>query len=125
MIAKSLSQVNQKVVVLCDHPVNLIVNGEPVTFPTSGQVARRMDWVEWKGDVATGALAGVPVVYRYPGHVQGLPEPEEGTIYIVAGVIIEELLGSGRTDVFCPDGRAYTWLDGKKYYKRLVAVRPR
>ncbi len=46
-------------------------------------------------------INGVPV-YSAPvvGRVEGLPEPQEGTIYIVSGMVLAHC--QGRTDVFGP-----------------------
>lgn len=65
--------------------------------PPSGQVAR----VEVMRE-PVGTLNGVPLVHNRYGDVQGLPEPREGTVYIVSLVVLQALQGK-RNDVVAPD----------------------
>jgi len=89
-----------KLVNLTPHSIALhLPTGEVLTLPSSG-VAR----------VATlpreeQSFPGLPVpVLSAPvwGQVEGLPSPVEGMIYLVSGVVLEALRGSGRGDVFAP-----------------------
>jgi hypothetical protein len=50
-------------------------------------------------------VAGLPLpVLPAPvcGAVEGLPAPQEGVVFIVSGMVLEALRGSGRSDVFAP-----------------------
>ena len=47
-------------------------------------------------------IAGIPVVRKTYGAVQGLPDPKEGVIYIVSNVVLQALKNS-RDDLLCPD----------------------
>lgn len=74
-------------------------DGEIKVFPPCGIIATASEEFEGAGDVL-----GFPVVKRVrTGLVDGLPDPEQGTIYLVAGLVLDALEGSGRTDVFAPD----------------------
>lgn len=66
------------------------------TFPASGKVARVS--IE---QVAVGEVAGIVAYKQSAGLVVGLPSPEEGTIYIVSGMVVSAI--AGRNDVVAPD----------------------
>lgn len=75
------------------------------TVPPSGSVAR----VEVKDGAPkppteTGPFAWIrrsgPPTY---GAVAGLPEPEEGAVYLVSILVLQALAGTGREDVYAPD----------------------
>lgn len=80
---------------LTPHSLNIIgTNGDVVTVPPSGSVAR----------VSTQRVAGPQVdgidTYRVTfGQVEGLPEPVPGTILIVSGMVAARVC---RDDVFAP-----------------------
>ncbi len=97
-----------KLINLTPHTVRLNGGRE---FPPSGQVARvkarhRAD--AWLSDGPDGAVelddeffrGAVPVYRTVFGQVEGLPEPAEGTVYIVSGVVAAAC--RGRDDVVCP-----------------------
>ena len=46
-----------------------------------------------------------PVVHNTYGEVEGLPDPEPGTIYLVSALVLSALEAQGiyRDDVFAPD----------------------
>ena len=82
-------------------------------YPASGQVAR----------VATvredcGLQGPHRVVRQSFGQVEGLPEPVEGTIYIVSGMVLSALAGS-RPDCVAPD----TGADAIREQGQVKAVR--
>lgn len=63
-----------------------------------------------------GEVEGVPVVRAVYGAVEDLPEPVEGTVFIVSGMVRERI--SNRNDVVSPDtGPTCLREDG-----RIVAV---
>ena len=49
-----------------------------------------------------GDINGIPVVETTYGEIEGLPEPKDGTIYIVSGLVRAALNGT-RDDVVSPD----------------------
>lgn len=63
---------------LTPHAINL----PGLTVPPSGTVARCRELTE-----SAGTLNGVEFVTRRYGAVEGLPEPEEGVVYIVSALV--------------------------------------
>ena len=49
-----------------------------------------------------GNINGIDLVETVQGQVEGLPEIEEGKMYIVSGMVLSALKGS-RADVIAPD----------------------
>lgn len=104
----------KKVVNLTPHEVVVVLeNGEKVTFPPSGVVAR----------VATNeeqlrTVYRVPVVKREWGQLENVPEPEEGVFYLVSSVVFEA--AQGRKDLLVPDTGKTAVRDEKG---QVVAVR--
>lgn len=70
---------------------------------------------------------GVPVVRVGYGAIQGLPEPQEGVIYIVSALTAPLAARAGRTDVVAPDtdpaGRAIRYPADHKLKGLVFAVR--
>jgi hypothetical protein len=74
-----------------------IREGGDLTIPPSGSVAR----VATVPGSLLGYSSGVPLYSApTPGPVEGLPEPVEGTIYIVSGFVAAHC--ADRTDVYSP-----------------------
>jgi len=72
--------------------------GEPVTLAPSGAVAR----VTTARSVVTTLEGGVEVFTTSFGEVTGLPDPREGDIFIVSGLVAGHPSLRGRTDVLSP-----------------------
>ena len=86
-----------KMVNLTPHAITF-VNAEgnvARTVTPSGSLAR----VSCK-TVTVGEIAGIPVTETVYGEVEGLPSPQENTIYIVSALVAQRC--TGRTDVFVP-----------------------
>ena len=77
-----------KYINLTPHSINLIGVGE---LPSSG-LARVKDTLT--GD-------GILKIRTY-GAIEGLPEPKDGTIYIVSSMVMSLAIKHGRTDVYSP-----------------------
>lgn len=77
------------------------------TFPPSGAVARVS-----VTRVPAGRVAGVHVTRVVYGDVTGLPEPVEGTIYVVSGMVAAAV--PERADVYSP-GELLRREDGTVY----------
>jgi hypothetical protein len=113
-----------KVVNLTPHEVN--ING--VTFPPSGTVAR-VATVQTDVEALVFGEHTFPVVHNTYGEVQGLPDPEPGTVYLVSTLVLAALEAQGiyRDDVFAPDTSpqgAIRGPDGQiKGVKRLVGMK--
>jgi len=92
-----------KIVNLTPHPLNLMPEGPEgpvVTIPPSGQVARcTVDRVQV--DTVTVDGISVPVNQTRFGKVENLPEPQEGTIFIVSALTAQAV--PEREDVFITD----------------------
>lgn len=82
---------------LTPHPVTIVVpGGECLTLPPEGIVPRRETRTR---DV--GEIDGIPIVQNVLGPVIGLPEPEEGVMYIVPFLVASAL--PERDDLLAPD----------------------
>jgi len=92
-----------KIVNLTPHPLNLMPEGPEgpvVTIPPSGQVARcAVDRVQV--DTVTVDGISIPVNQTRFGKVENLPEPQEGTIFIVSALTAQAV--PEREDVFITD----------------------
>jgi type VI secretion system secreted protein VgrG len=85
-----------EIVNLTPHPLNLrSVDGEVITVPPSGTVARVAETRE-----QLGQLAGLSVTRASYGAVEGLPAPEAGKIFVVSALVLVAV--PGRPDVFAP-----------------------
>lgn len=70
-------------------------NGERVTFPPSGEVARVASVSR-----DSGKINGIPVRVTEFGEVTGIPAPQEDTIFIVSLLVAQR---ADRSDVVSPD----------------------
>ncbi len=85
------------IVNLTPHEVTVWGETAPTNrYPASGTVARVT-----MQDTPAGEIAGIPLVSKVPGEVTGLPEPKEGTLYIVSTMVQAAL--PSRTDLISPD----------------------
>ncbi len=66
-------------------------------FPASGSLARVTTSTEVVGDIDD-----IPITKTSFSEVYGLPEAEEGTVYIVSLAVAQR--ATGRTDLFVPNG---------------------
>ena len=77
---------------LTPHALVISRDGDTLVVAPSGEVAR----------VATETVEVSTGFYEvHYGEVVNLPEPKEGTIYIVSGLVLSGLAGS-RSDVYAP-----------------------
>lgn len=90
---------NINLVNLTPHDIKIIINGETTTIPRSGQVAR----VTITSKVV-GTVNGIEIRTPTPGDVEGLPEPKEGTMYIVSRLVADSPSVRSRKDILVPDG---------------------
>ena len=80
---------------LTPHDITLALpDGERVTFPLSGRLARVTSH-----EVVVGALQGVPVIERQFYAVEGLPN--DGTPCLVSALVLSAC--PGRAGVYAPD----------------------
>ena len=87
-----------RIINLTPHAINFVrEDGSPIlTVEPSGSLARVSVHTE-----TTGEIAGIPATKSVYGKVEGLPEPEEGTIYIVSSLVAGRV--PERKDVFIPN----------------------
>lgn len=84
------------IVNLTPHELNICnAAGETVSIPPSGTIARVAET-----RVQLRAVNGIPVTRAEYGAVEGLPEPQEGAIYVVSALVLGRC--GGRSDVFAP-----------------------
>lgn len=107
-----------QIVNLTPHPLKFMLeSGERVVAP-SGAPARCVETAQ-PGE----PLDGIPTVRKTFGSVEGLPEPAEGTIYVVSALAAQAAWVQGRTDVFCP-GDPVRDADGHIIGCRGLCARP-
>ena len=84
---------------LTAHTIN-VVNGESnIAYPSEGLA--RVKTVEKEIE----KINGIPVVKTVYTDVEGLPEPEENTVYLVSTLVLQALKANGinRTDCLAPN----------------------
>lgn len=122
----------QKIVNLTPHDVVLYVGDTAVfTITKSGQVARVQTKDQYVGHLdlestqETGEHAlqpvAVPVVMQRTTSIEGIPEPEDGTLYLVSSFVLNR---SDRQDLIAPDTRKhYAVLDDNGQIKGVRRLR--
>lgn len=80
---------------LTPHDVNIIVGDSVRVIPPSGTVARCKEEVE-----IIGEIDGIPIVRKFFGQVENLPDPKPDTIFIVSALVAQ---AARRPDVMCPE----------------------
>lgn len=85
-----------KFINLTPHNINVVTNGQTFSFPSNG-LAR----VSTK-QVQIGDINGIPIFSTEYGQVEGLPDQEDGTIFIVSTLVRAQV--PHRKDVFSPKG---------------------
>lgn len=81
---------------LTPHTIHLIVNSKVVSVPPSGVVAR----VQMTTTVVSRIDDGIPLVRSSPGNVIDLPEPCEGTLFLVSALV--RVACPNRSDIASP-----------------------
>ena len=81
---------------LTPHSITLLCGVTPMVIPPSGVVARVSSHTE-----VIGNIGDIPITKTAYSAVEGLPEPEEGTIYIVSALVAQRV--PARDDVFIPN----------------------
>jgi len=86
-----------KFVNLTPHEIKIVgEDGEVRVVPPSGQIARVRS-----EQTVVGEVNGVPIVKTTFGDVEGLPEPQPNTVFIVSSLVAQ--LVPHRDDVVAPD----------------------
>ena len=94
-----------RLVNLTPHKVVVRTENGDVVYEPSGQVARVSTSEQYLMEVpdSKGNYVGVYLYEQTFGDIEGLPEPEEGVLYIVSLPVREAAKEKGRTDVISPD----------------------
>lgn len=85
-----------KIINLTPHPIAVLTKEGMITFPPSGTVARVSQIEE-----PAGSLDGVQLVRIRCGQVDGLPDEQEGVMYLVSRLVFERCVW--RHDLLVPD----------------------
>ena len=86
-----------KLVNLTPHTINFVKDdGSPLMSIKSSGICRVSC-----STVVTGEIDGIPTTTNKYGEVEGLPNPEDGTIYIVSALVAGRC--TDRDDVFIPN----------------------
>jgi len=108
---RSVGFMDTRIINLTPHTVTLVCGQLTVEIPPSGQVARVSATAQQVGSVEIDGFS-FPVVKTVFGDVQGLPEPQEDTVYIVSTLVLSA--AQGRNDLVAPNtGAAIRDADGK------------
>lgn len=89
-----------RLVNLTPHPVTLLVGDRTLTIPPEPTPARCSETRTVVGAVEVDGLE-VPVTVVGFGQVQGLPDPQEGVLYVVSRIVAEAC--RDRADLVIPD----------------------
>ena len=85
----------KKIVNLMPHTINFVFNETKVDIAPSGVIAR----VSTK-DTMMNPINGIPVFRTEYGEIENLPDPCEGTVYVVSSLVAARC--PERDDVFVP-----------------------
>ncbi len=87
-----------KMINLTPHSITFITNEGNVVIEPSGSVARVSATTAQSGTVECDGIT-VPVTTTVYGEIEGLPEPQDDTIYLVSSLVASR---TDRQDVFIP-----------------------
>ena len=91
-----------KVVNLTPHELTIVSEGKVVlAIPASGSLARCAQQTKLGNPIEVDGVR-VSTGYNVFGEVNGLPAPQEGTVYFVSALVAQAAWAAGRTDVVCP-----------------------
>ena len=84
---------------LTTHTINVFLEEKEITFPSQGLARVKTEEKE------VGKINGIPVVKTVYTDVEGLPGPEEGTVYLVSTLVLQALKANGinRNDCLAPN----------------------
>jgi len=103
-----------KLVNLTPHPLVIETDRGKLEIKPSGTVARASVQQVPNGSMNVDGFE-IPVVKTVFGDIEGIPEPENGTVYITSSLVASK---TSRTDVLAPDtGKSAVRENG-----RIVAV---
>ena len=88
-----------KIINLTAHSINVILGEQNIAYPSEGLARVKTEEKE------TEKINGIPVVKTVYTDVEGLPEPEENTVYLVSTLVLQALKANGvcRPDCLAPN----------------------
>lgn len=89
-----------KAINMTPHDISLINGDQQVVIKASGMLARVSTETIRTGEVSVDGMA-IPTTETRFGEVEGLPAPEEGTIFIVSSLVAQRC--RNRSDIFIPN----------------------
>lgn len=102
---------------LTQHTINVFLGQKEISFPSQGLARVKTE------EKIIGTVDGIPVVKTVYTTVEGLPAPQEDTIYLVSTLVLQALKANGvcRPDCLAPN----TGLSGaiRDDQGRIVGVR--
>lgn len=86
-----------------------LTNIDFVLFDASGSVLRTIAKESIPAEVSElnnpdGEIDGIPIVNVEYGEIRNLPDPEEGTYFIVSSLVRDAVIKQARTDCLSPGG---------------------
>lgn len=106
-----------KVVNLTAHSINVILGEQNITYPSEGLARVKTE------EKIIGTVDGIPVVKTVYTTVEGLPDMQEDTVYLVSTLVLQALKANGvcRPDCLAPN----TGLSGaiRDEQGRIIGVR--
>ena len=92
-----------KFVNLTPHEIVIMQEGQGnIYIPVSGVLARCKQETRMLSPITTEEGISIPLGVNSYGEIQGLPDPENGTWFIVSALVAQAAWALGRTDVVCP-----------------------
>ena len=85
---------------LTPHAITFVAENEKLVIEPSGSIARVSSTTEKVGEVTVGNFT-IPVTSTVFGQVEGLPDPEKDTVFIVSSLVAGRV--PDRKDVFIPN----------------------
>lgn len=88
-----------KIINLTAHSINVILGEQNITYPSEGLARVKTE------EKVIGSVDGIPVVKTVYTTVEGLPEPEKDTVYLVSTLVLQALKANGvcRPDCLAPN----------------------
>lgn len=89
----------KKVVNLTAHTINVFLEEKEISFPSQGLARVKTEEKE------IGRINGIPVIKTVYTTVEGLPDAQEDTVYLVSTLVLQALKANGinRPDCLAPN----------------------
>ena len=91
---------NIKIINCTPHDVNLVTTNGSITFPRSGIIPRLTEQQKKINSINSNGIE-IDIMQKSFSEVEGLPEPKEGTIFIVSALVAGAV--KNRDDLVIPN----------------------